>query len=47
VTGTHVGNGCLLTVEGSELAPPTVTSMPVGLTVASDQSLLEIRIGGV
>jgi hypothetical protein len=47
VTGTHVGSGCLLTVEGSELAQPTVTSMPEGLTVASDQSLLEIRIGGV
>ena len=46
VTGTHVENGCLLTVEGSELASPVVTSMPEGLTVASNQGLLEIRIGG-
>ena len=45
VTGTHVEDGCLLTVEGSELAPPTVTSMPDGLTVESDQTTLEIRIG--
>lgn len=45
VTGTHVENGCLLTVEGAELAPPTVTSMPDGLTVESDRGLLEIRIG--
>lgn len=45
VTGTHVEEGCLLTVEGSELAPPAVTSMPDGLTVESDQRVLEIRIG--
>ena len=45
VTGTHVENGCLLTVEGAEFAPPTVTSMPDGLTVESDPGLLEIRIG--
>ena len=45
VTGTHVYNGCLLTVEGAEFAPPTVTSMPDGLTVESDPGLLEIRIG--
>ncbi len=46
VTGTHVADGCLLTVEGSELAPPTITAMPDGLAVASGRSLLEIRIGG-
>lgn len=44
VTGTHVENGCVLTVEGSELAPPTVTAMPDGLAVVSDERLLEIRI---
>lgn len=47
VTGIHVENGCLLTVEGSELAPPTVAKMPEGLTVESERSLLEIRIGAV
>ncbi len=45
VTGSHIENGCLLTVEGAELAPPTVASMPDGLRVESDPSLLEIRIG--
>ncbi len=45
VTGTQSENGCLLTVEGSELAPPTVMAMPDGLSVESNQSLLEIRIG--
>lgn len=46
VTGTHIEKGCLLTVEGAELAPPTVASMPDGLSVESDPSMLEIRIGG-
>lgn len=45
VTGTLVADGCLLTVEGSDLAPPAVRSMPAGLSVESDDRLLEIRIG--
>lgn len=45
VTGTRGDDSCLLTVEGSELAPPTVTSMPEGLTVESNERTLEIRIG--
>lgn len=45
VTGTHVDDGCLLMVEGSELAPPTVSAMPDELVVESDQRTLEIRIG--
>lgn len=44
VTGTEVENGCLLTVAGSELASPVVTSMPDGLTVESDPQVLSIRI---
>lgn len=47
ITGAHVADGCVLTVQGSELAPPAVKSMPAGLTVESDESLLEIRIGRV
>lgn len=46
VTGTHLEHGgCLVTVEGAELARPSVASMPDGLRVESEPSLLEIRIG--
>lgn len=47
ITGAHVADGCVLIVQGSELAPPAVKSMPAGLTVESGESLLEIRIGRV
>ena len=45
VRGMHVDDGCRLIVEGAELAPPVVTTMPHGLTVAADGSVLEIGIG--
>jgi hypothetical protein len=44
IRGMHVDGGCRLIVEGTELAPPVVTTMPQGLTVAADDSVIEIGI---
>lgn len=45
LSGAESHDGCRLTVEGAELAPPMVTSMPEGLEVHLANGVLTIGIG--
>lgn len=45
LSGVDSGDGCLLTVEGAEIAEPTVAHMPEGLEVDLADGILTIGIG--
>ncbi len=45
ISAEHAEDVCRLTVEGAQLALPSVTVMPPGLTVDAGEEVLTITIG--